>query len=253
MEEYREARGLCAYLRVHPPVRASAQRKKWEQEKQAKDAEVQEAGASANASAAAPGAASAASGGAASSSSGGAAASSSGAAGSGAPAASSSSGSAPAAPVSSAVACALAAGPMPCARRVHILPVERSPDANDQRRLELLAPKLRELRNSKAPIQTGLLITSSGHDFVVVKSDPDVSVLGMETDYFVEGDPVRTFEKVQFICLWDFQSANVGSDPSVLFNDYISPHFKELADGDEALGNIVAIGDTMKIKDMEFQ
>jgi hypothetical protein len=131
--------------------------------------------------------------------------------------------------------------------------VEKSPDTNDQRRLELLAPQLRELRNSKAPIQTGLLINSSDHEFVVVKSDPDVSVLGLETDYFVEGDPIRTFEKVQFICLWDFQSANVGSDPSVLFNDYISPHFKELADGDEALGNIVAIGDTMKIKDMEFQ
>jgi hypothetical protein len=117
-----------------------------------------------------------------------------------------------------------------------------------------LAPKLRELRRDAAIIRTGLFIKSSGHDFVVVKSDPDEAVLSMETDYFVEGEPIRRFEKVQFICVWDFESSHMGTDPSFLFREYISPYFKSLAENSgEAIGNIVAVGDMLKIFDLDFQ
>jgi hypothetical protein len=136
---------------------------------------------------------------------------------------------------------------------VHILPVGSAPEGNDQKRLELLAPKLRLMRTESAVVKTGHFIRSSGQEFIVVKSDPDESVLASETDYFVEGEPIVRFEKVQFICLWDFESTNIGQDPSILFNEYISPFFRSIAESGEDVGNIVVVGDVLKIFDFEFQ
>jgi len=141
----------------------------------------------------------------------------------------------------------------PNARRVHILPVGRSPDSNDKRRLDLLAPELRHKRDQQDIIKTGLFIRSSGHEFIVVKSEPDECKLVTETDYFVEGDPIVRFEKVQFICLRDFETATMSQDPSVLFNDYISPYFRSVTDSGEDTGNIVIVGDILKIFDLEFR
>lgn len=143
----------------------------------------------------------------------------------------------------------------PFARRVHILPIGSNTSLNsgDQRRLDLLAPTLREKRLSSALIKTGLRIQSSGHEFIIVKAEPDESVLGLDTDYYVEGDPVVRYDKVQFVCLWDFQSNNIGTDPSELFNNYISPYFKSVSESGANLENIVTVGETLKIFDLDFQ
>ncbi|CAE8704523.1 unnamed protein product [Polarella glacialis] len=147
---------------------------------------------------------------------------------------------------------ASSSGTTPSARRVHILPVGSS-GVKDSRRLEVLAPTLRDLRVREEPIKTGRFINASGMEFVVVKSEPDESILVAETDYFVEGDPLRRFEKVQFICLWDFEHGRNGKDASALFDEYISPFFRSFADSGENVANIVAVGDVMKIFDLEFQ
>mmetsp|Transcript_41927 Transcript_41927/g.91442 ORF Transcript_41927/g.91442 Transcript_41927/m.91442 type:complete len:478 (-) Transcript_41927:191-1624(-) len=144
-------------------------------------------------------------------------------------------------------------------RRVHILPVKDDAGnaaalANSgQTRLQLLAPELRRKRDSKEPIKTGLYIRSSDIQFVVVKSEPDEGLLSPETDYFVEGDPISRFEKVQFICLWDFESGSTSQDPSVLFNEYISPYFRSISDSGEDMGSVVYVGETLKIFNLDFQ
>jgi len=138
-------------------------------------------------------------------------------------------------------------------RRVHILPVGSSTETSGRSTLELLAPALKERRREKVPIRTGQFIRSAGFEFIVVKCEPDMGVLDTETDYFVDGDPVVRYSKVQFICLWDFESPNRDAEPSILFKEYISPYFKSVADSGEDVGNIVAVNETMKIFDLDFQ
>eukprot|EP00927_Polykrikos_kofoidii_P054679 TRINITY_DN49067_c0_g1_i1.p1 TRINITY_DN49067_c0_g1~~TRINITY_DN49067_c0_g1_i1.p1 ORF type:complete len:478 (-),score=85.76 TRINITY_DN49067_c0_g1_i1:116-1549(-) len=140
-------------------------------------------------------------------------------------------------------------------KRLHILPV--GPQTGDvvegPRRLQLLAPELRRKRNQKECVRTGHFMKSSNIDFVVVKADPEEGILGHETDYFVDGSPILRFEKVQFICLWDFESRNNGQDSTSLFKNYIRPYFQSITDSGEDRGSVVTVGDTLKIFDREFQ
>jgi len=137
-------------------------------------------------------------------------------------------------------------------RRAHILPIGTSP-IEDHRRLQLLAPSLRARRSNKEPMKTGLLLkASSGEEFVVVKSEPDESLVAAETDFFVEGAAIERFEKVQFICLWDFEHSRSGQDASTLFSEYIAPFFKSITDSGEMV-NIVTVGQVLRIGDLEFQ
>lgn len=226
MEEYREA-----------------QRQKWlqaQQERQPHEAATDFSGSTAEGAAGPSGSASsssAASGSAALGSSGGGAA------------------SLPVAAASSSASGGTAPdeGRKPNARRVHILPVGTAPDVQGRSRLELLAPELRRKREQKEPLKTGLFIRSCDHEFIVVKSEPDEGLLYAETDYFVDGDPVDRFEKVQFVCLRDFETTNVSQDPAVLFSDYISPYFRSVADSGEDVGNIVNVGERINIFGLEFQ
>jgi len=139
-------------------------------------------------------------------------------------------------------------------RRLHILPVGPDPDSTGQQRLQLLSPELRRIRSEKATVKTGMFIKSSGLEFCIVKCDPDSGYLDADTDFYVDGDFIVRFLKVQFICLWDYSTGNANEDPSVLFSNYISPYFRSLTEnGEGKYGNVVAIGDTIKIFDLEFQ
>lgn len=139
-------------------------------------------------------------------------------------------------------------------RRLHILPIAPGyTESEGHRRLETLSPELRRLRDAKELIRTGAFIRSGGKEFIVVKADPDEGLLGTETDYFVDGDPIVRYEKVQFICLWDFESRDAQEDTSVLFNEYISPHFRKITESGQDRGSIVTAGEKITIKDMEFQ
>ncbi|CAJ1456608.1 unnamed protein product [Effrenium voratum] len=108
------------------------------------------------------------------------------------------------------------------ARRIHILPVYPCPCEQDQR-LQVLSPILRQLRADQAP----------------------------STDFFIEGQPLKRFEKVQFICLWDFERARTEQDATTLFRDYINPYFKERHT--EEATSIVTVNEHLQIADMEFQ
>lgn len=137
-------------------------------------------------------------------------------------------------------------------RKAHILPVGPS-DVGVDWRLNAMADELRRKRTAKETVKSGTMIRSNGRDFIVVKCEPDDGYLAPETDYFVEGDPVVRFEKVQFICLWDFESSNVGEDPSRLFTEYVSPYFRSRAENGEDVESLVTVGETLKIFDLDFQ
>lgn len=87
----------------------------------------------------------------------------------------------------------------------------------------------------------------------MIKADPAESCLSGDTDYFVDGDYVLRFNKVQFICLKDFQSPAETEDPTALFAEYISPFFKSIADSDAGIGNVVTVGESVKIFDKDFK
>jgi hypothetical protein len=138
-------------------------------------------------------------------------------------------------------------------RRVHILPVGHAPESPERSRLDILAPELRRKRDDKEVIKTGLFIRSLDHEFAVVKAEPEEGALGLDTDYYVDGDPLVRFEKVQFVCLRDFEQANMNQDPTVLFSDYIGPYFRSVADSGENLGSVASVGERINIFGLEFQ
>jgi len=138
-------------------------------------------------------------------------------------------------------------------RRVHILPVSHVPESPERSRLEVLAPELRRKRENKESIKTGLFIRSEAHEFAVVKAEPEEGVLSLDTDYYVDGDPLIRFEKVQFVCLRDFEQADMNQDPTVLFSDYIGPYFRSVADSGENLGSVASVGERINIFGLEFQ
>jgi len=221
MDEYREA-----------------QRQKWLVAQTEKQGSSVSSGAAAS-SAAAPG------------QTGGAAGSSS----SNAPAASSSS----SAPLSSSAAAGDASaaqrGEPLVARRVHILPVETDPveRGNDKGRLELLAPELRRKREAQEIIKTGGYMRVSGHDFIVVEAEPDESLLAKDTDYYVDGEPIKRFGKVHLVCLWDFESGSSARDSNELFSEYVSPYFRSKLDSGEDMAGIIHVNKVIKIFDRDFQ
>lgn len=103
------------------------------------------------------------------------------------------------------------------------------------------------MRLEQVKLRSGQFINCSEHEFVLVKADPDNGVLTPDTDYFVDGDFVLRFNKVQFICLKDFQGPVATEDPTVLFSEYISPYFRNIADAEAGIGNVVTIGESVKI------
>jgi len=138
-------------------------------------------------------------------------------------------------------------------RRMHILPVGDTPENCDVSRLQFLAPELHRKRETKDIMRDGIFIRSLGQEFAVVKCEPDEGVLCLETDYYVDGDPLVRFEKVQFLCLKDFEMTNTNQDPTVLFSDYISPYFRNAADSGQDLGSIATLGERINIFGLEFQ
>mmetsp|Transcript_34731 Transcript_34731/g.81084 ORF Transcript_34731/g.81084 Transcript_34731/m.81084 type:complete len:459 (-) Transcript_34731:46-1422(-) len=142
---------------------------------------------------------------------------------------------------------------LPSVRRAHILPVGVGLEDGGRTVLDLVAPLLRERRKNKEPFMTGLYLRVPPHDFVVVKSEPDRGLLSTETDFYVEGEPLKKFEKVQFICQWDYETKAQGKDPSVLFQEYVSPYFKAISDSGEDVANVVYVGESIKIMDLDFQ
>lgn len=141
------------------------------------------------------------------------------------------------------------------ARRVHVLPVGPDPvsGGDAQGRLGVLAPELRRKRDAKDIIKNGLFIRSGSYEFIVVKVEPEDSFLTIETDYFVEGEPLKRFEKVHFICLWDFESGSGREDTSSLFSDYISPHFRRICNSGEERASILTVGEVLRVRDRDFQ
>jgi len=138
-------------------------------------------------------------------------------------------------------------------RRIHILPVGDTPENSEVNRLQVLAPELRRKREAKEVIKGGLFIRSSGKEFAVVKCEPDAGILCLDTDYFVDGEALVRFEKVQFVCLKDFEMTSTNQDPAMLFSDYIGPYFRSVADSGQELGSIAAVGERINIFGLEFQ
>lgn len=136
------------------------------------------------------------------------------------------------------------------ARRVHILPVHPCSCEQDQR-LSVLTPTLRKMRADQVPVKTGMFLRPPGYEFVVVKCEPDEAVLAMNTDYFIEGSPLKRFEKVQFVCLWDFERAKTDQDATTLFRDYINPYFR--SKNSQQVTSILALHERLPIQNMEFQ
>lgn len=143
----------------------------------------------------------------------------------------------------------------PSVRRIHILPVGAEADGSNQPRLQLLKGELTRIRTEKVIVRSGQFLKSSGFEFIVVKAEPDEGIVVADTDFFLDGDYAVHFEKVQFICLWDFQSSGQGEDPTSLFSEYISPYFRSISDSDGGgqMGNVVTVGNQMNIFDREFK
>ncbi|CAJ1442027.1 unnamed protein product, partial [Effrenium voratum] len=107
-------------------------------------------------------------------------------------------------------------------KRLHILPLkEADAQLKGRSRMEFLAESLRQLRNAKEVVRSGDLVKVQDAEFVVIKCDPPEGCLSMETDFFVDGSPVISFQKIQFSA-WG--PTELSSEQ--LFNEYVRPYFK---------------------------
>lgn len=115
-------------------------------------------------------------------------------------------------------------------KRVHILPLANQRPMPSGNTLQIVGPELRRIRNENIMLRSGQVLVSNSIEFVIVKSEPESGKLANETDYFVDGDPVQRFEKVQFLGMHELNSNN-DIDSSELFSQYISPYFRSLNEG----------------------
>jgi hypothetical protein len=86
-----------------------------------------------------------------------------------------------------------------CLERLHILPFAGADiSLRGRSRIEFIAPELRRRRGAGEVVRKGDVIKHEGCEFVVVKCQPDEGLLHPDTDYFVDGEPVVSFAKIQF-------------------------------------------------------
>jgi hypothetical protein len=113
---------------------------------------------------------------------------------------------------------------LPPLRRLHILPfAEADAKIGKRARIECIAPELRRIRQGQKAVTEGNLISHEGLDFAVTNCEPERGVLGADTDYFFDGAPLVSFEKIQFSC-WGPTETELDGD--AIFNEYLSPYFK---------------------------
>jgi len=107
-------------------------------------------------------------------------------------------------------------------KRLHVLPfAETDAKIGTGSRIEILAPELRRIRASEEVVSSGSLLSHDGMDFAVANCDPDSGPLGPDTDYFFDGAPLVSFEKIQFSC-WGPEEMSTDD----LFKKCLSPYFK---------------------------
>jgi len=65
-------------------------------------------------------------------------------------------------------------------------------------RIDVMAPELRRKRSCNEVVKLGDVLRHENLDFAVIKCEPEEGLLGIDTDYFVDGSPLVSFEKIQF-------------------------------------------------------
>jgi len=106
--------------------------------------------------------------------------------------------------------------------RLHILPfAEAERQLAGKSRIDWLAPELRKRRQSQESVKTGDVIVAEGLEFAIIRAEPDEGFLGPNTDYFIDGTPLVSFEKVQFIA-----SGPEEMSSEALFSTCVAPFFK---------------------------
>eukprot|EP00931_Biecheleriopsis_adriatica_P121300 TRINITY_DN9638_c0_g1_i4.p1 TRINITY_DN9638_c0_g1~~TRINITY_DN9638_c0_g1_i4.p1 ORF type:complete len:398 (+),score=79.57 TRINITY_DN9638_c0_g1_i4:54-1247(+) len=109
-------------------------------------------------------------------------------------------------------------------RRLHILPMAEAgldEKLSGRSRLEFMGPELRKLRSEQKVIRPGDLIRCEESEFVVIKCEPSEGILGMDTDFFIDGNPIIGFQKIQFSA-WG--PTTLTSEE--LFSQCVKPFFK---------------------------
>mmetsp|Transcript_84324 Transcript_84324/g.149041 ORF Transcript_84324/g.149041 Transcript_84324/m.149041 type:complete len:399 (-) Transcript_84324:84-1280(-) len=107
-------------------------------------------------------------------------------------------------------------------RRLHILPFEETQAKLGERsRMEFLGPELRRIRSANEVLRAGMIVKNQDAEFVVIKCEPAEGVLGIDTDFFLDGRPVIGFQKIQFSA-WG--PTELSSEE--LFSQCVKPIFK---------------------------
>jgi len=114
-------------------------------------------------------------------------------------------------------------GSLPPVRRLHILPfAEADAKIGGQSRIECLAPELRRKRQAGEIVTIGDMISHNELNFCVTNIEPELGgPLGSETDYFFDGAPLVSLEKIQFSC-WGPDEMTADA----LFAECLTPYFK---------------------------
>jgi len=111
---------------------------------------------------------------------------------------------------------------LPPLDRLHILPfAEADEKLGGRSRIDFIAPELRRKRSCQEVVKTGDLIRHESLEFAIIKCDPPEGTLGIDTNYYIDGNPVVCFERIQFSA-WG--PAEMTSDN--LFSECIVSYFK---------------------------
>lgn len=107
--------------------------------------------------------------------------------------------------------------------RIHILPFsDENSLLQGRSRLDCIAPTLKQFRKQRKVLQAGDLVINEDVTFAIVKCDPPEGPLGFETDFYLDGNPLLRFDKIQFSA-WG-PSTEMSSEE--LFQHCITPFFE---------------------------
>lgn len=120
--------------------------------------------------------------------------------------------------------------------KIHIVPLEH--DVAEDARLNEVAPELIKLRTEGSPLASGKTIVTQekgwfgmvrDKQWIVLECEPSEGKLGMDTEFFTAGPPVKVFSKVWLHAVRQQAPVEDASDADALFSNYVKPYLHSLA------------------------
>jgi len=120
--------------------------------------------------------------------------------------------------------------------KIHIVPLEH--DVAEDARMNEVAPELIKLRTEGSQLASGKTIVTQekgwfgfvrDKEWIVLECEPSEGKIGMDTEFFTTGPPVKFLSKVWLHAVRQEEAPEDAADSDGLFSNYVKPYLHSLA------------------------